>query len=252
MKNKALAVFAHPDDAEILCAGTLSLLQKSGWEIHIATMARGDKGSAIHEREEIIRIRNSEAKNAARVIHATYHCLEFDDVYIIYERETINRTTGLIRKIAPSIVFTGSPSDYMVDHETTSRIVQTSCFAAGIKLMEVPEKHFEPVPHLYYCDPLEGLDILGNPVQPSFYVDISGEIGTKEQMLACHESQRSWLLAHHKMDEYILSMKRFGEQRGREVHVDYAEGFRQHLGHGFPKENILKEILGDLVIPDKT
>ena len=57
---------------------------------------------------------------------------------------------------------------------------------------------------------------------------------------------------HHKMDEYIISMKRFGEQRGQEVRVAYAEGFRQHLGHGFPKENILREILGDLVIPHET
>jgi hypothetical protein len=72
-------------------------------------------------------------------------------------------------------------------------------------------------------------------------------MGTKEKMLASHASQRNWLLAHHKVDEYILAMKRFGEQRGGEINVTYAEGFRQHLGHSFPQDNILKEILGDLV-----
>ena len=110
------------------------------------------------------------------------------------------------------------------------------------------EENFEPVPHLIYCDPLEGKDILGNPVQPTFYVDITQEIGIKEKMLACHASQRNWLLAHHKVDEYILAMKRFAEQRGQEINVEYAEGFRQHLGHSFPQDNILKEILGDKVI----
>ncbi len=67
-------------------------------------------------------------------------------------------------------------------------------------------------------------------------------------MLACHESQRNWLLEHHKIDEYILAMKRFAEMRGKEIDGQYAEGFRQHLGHGYPQENILKEILGNLVV----
>jgi LmbE family N-acetylglucosaminyl deacetylase len=38
MKKRVLAIFAHPDDVELMCAGTLSLLKKKGWEIHIATM----------------------------------------------------------------------------------------------------------------------------------------------------------------------------------------------------------------------
>jgi LmbE family N-acetylglucosaminyl deacetylase len=91
---------------------------------------------------------------------------------------------------------------------------------------------------------MEGKDIFGKAVVPFMYVDITGEIEVKEQMLARHESQRNWLLTHHKMDEYILAMKRFASYRGRDAGVDYAEGFRQHLGHGFPQENVLKNILG--------
>ncbi len=67
-------------------------------------------------------------------------------------------------------------------------------------------------------------------------------------MLGCHESQRNWLLKHHKVDEYILAMKRFAEQRGSEINVKYAEGFRQHLGHGYPQDNVLADILGNLVV----
>ena len=67
-------------------------------------------------------------------------------------------------------------------------------------------------------------------------------------MLARHESQRNWLLTHHKMDEYILAMKRFALDRGMKAGVEYAEGFRQHLGHGFPQNNILLQELGKLVI----
>jgi hypothetical protein len=42
-------------------------------------------------------------------------------------------------------------------------------------------------------------------------------------------------------------MKRMAEMRGKEVDTEYAEGFRQHLGHGYPSENKLCEILGHLV-----
>jgi LmbE family N-acetylglucosaminyl deacetylase len=248
MGKIALGIFSHPDDAEMVCAGTLSLLRRAGWEVHIATMAPGDKGTAEYSREAISGIRKSEAEKAAEVIGAAYHCLEMEDVYILYDRESINRTTGLIRMIRPSVVFTASPNDYMVDHELTSMIVQTACFASGIKNMEVDISPYEPVPHLYYCDPMEGKDIFGRAVVPSMYVDITAEIEVKEKMLARHESQRNWLLTHHKVDEYILAMKRFARERGTETGVEYAEGFRQHLGHGFPQDNILKNILGNQVI----
>jgi len=244
MEKIVLGIFSHPDDAEMVCAGTLSLFKKEGWEIHIATMAPGDKGTAEYNREEISRIRRAEAARAAEVIGAVYHCLEMEDVYILYDRDSVNRTTALIRSLRPSVVFTASPNDYMVDHELTSMIVQTACFASGIKNMEVDAVPYEPVPYLYYCDPMEGKDILGNAVIPSMYVDITDEIEVKEKMLARHESQRNWLLTHHKMDEYILAMKRFARYRGGETGTEYAEGFRQHLGHGFPQENVLKSILG--------
>jgi LmbE family N-acetylglucosaminyl deacetylase len=248
MEKIALGIFSHPDDAEMVCAGTLSLFRQAGWEVHIATMAPGDKGTAEYNREEISTIRRAEAARAALVISAEYHCLELEDVYILYDRDSINRTTALIRQIRPSVVFTASPNDYMVDHELTSMIVQTACFASGIKNMEVDTAPYEPVPYLYYCDPMEGKDIFGKTIVPSMYVDITTEIEIKEKMLARHESQRNWLLTHHKVDEYILAMKRFAAQRGRETGTQYAEGLRQHLGHGFPQDNVLLEILGNRVM----
>jgi len=248
MEKIVLGICAHPDDVEILCAGTLALFKKAGWEVHIASMAPGDKGTAEYNREDISRIRKAEAAEAARLIDAHYHCLEFEDVYIMYNRESINTTTSLLRQVRPSIVFTHSPNDYMLDHEITSSIVQTACFSTGIMNLEIPEKIYEPAPYLYYCDPMEAKDIFGTPIIASMFVDISSEITTKEKMLACHASQRNWLLTHHKMDEYINSMQRFSESRGKEINTKYAEGFRQHLGHGFSQNNILKEILGNLVI----
>ncbi|MGQ9620819.1 MAG: PIG-L deacetylase family protein [Bacteroidales bacterium] len=247
MKKVALGIFAHPDDAEFMCTGTLSLLKKSGWKIHLTSLATGDKGTNVYSREEIINIRKQEAKRAADVIGAVYHCLGMEDLYIFYDRNAIDKTTEHLREVRPAIVFTSSPTDYMLDHEITSQIVQTACFSAGIKNIDIVGDPFEPIPWLYYCDPMEGKDKYGAMIQPSIYVDIAGEIDTKEKMLICHESQRKWLLDHHNVDEYVMMMKRFTELRGKEINIKYAEGFRQHLGHSFPCSNILKEVLGDCV-----
>jgi len=77
--------------------------------IHIATLAPGDKGTTEYTRKEISEIRKAEAAKSSAIIGATYHCLEFEDVYILYDRESINRTTAFMRRIRPSIVFTSSP-----------------------------------------------------------------------------------------------------------------------------------------------
>ena len=249
MNSKSvLGIFAHPDDAEIMCAGTLALLKEKGMEIHIATMTGGDKGSATLSREEISTIRKQEGAAAASLLNGSYHCLGFQDIYLFYNAETINKTVELLREVKPAVVFTASPSDYMVDHEMTSRIAQTACFCAGIKNMEAGGEPLEFTPHLYYTDAMEAKDILGRTIDPGFYIDISGVMEIKERMLASHKSQREWLLKHHKMDEYILSMKRFNEMRGSEVNKKYAEGFRQHLGHGYPQKNILEMILNSYFI----
>ncbi len=242
----ALGLFAHPDDAEFLCAGTLALLQQRGWDIHIATLSPGDKGTVEHTREEISQIRKQEGRRAADVLDGHYHCLECEDVYIAYDRQTINRATALMRQIRPGLVFTCSPTDYMVDHEVASRVTQTACFACGVKNMEVEVPPFEPVPHLYYCDPVDGKDILGQAVLPTTVVDIASVLQIKEEMLCCHESQRNWLRAHHGVDEYVDAMKAFAAHCGALVGREAGEGFRQHLGHCFPQDNTLLEILPDV------
>ena len=93
---------------------------------------------------------------------------------------------------------------------------------------------------------MEGKDKFGEKVKATTIVDITDVIDIKTNMLACHESQREWLRAHHGMDEYILSMRRQAEKQGSEIGVKYAEGFRQHLGHAFPQDNLILNELTEL------
>jgi len=243
-----LSFGAHPDDAEFMCAGTLALLHKKGWRIHIATMTPGDCGTVEYSREEISRIRKAEAAKAASLLSGAYHCLECDDAFIMYDGPSLLKAIELVRKVRPTIVFALSPTDYMVDHETASRLAQSACFCCGVVNIETPgAEPFEPVPHLYYADPVEGKDNFGTEIQPGMIVDITSAMATKEQMLCCHESQRNWLLKHHQMDNYVKMMKDFAGKRGGRIGAEYGEGFRQHLGHAYPQDNILRAELGRLV-----
>ncbi len=243
-----LSLGAHPDDAEFFCTGTLALLEKKGWQIHIATMTPGDGGTVQYSREEISRIRRAEAAKSAGMLNGSYHCLESSDIFIMYDRPTLLKAIELVRKVQPAIVLTTSPTDYMVDHDMASKLAQTACFACGVVNIETPgTEPFEPIPYLYYMDPVEGKDNLGTKIKAGTIVDISDVMDVKEKMLCCHESQRNWLLEHHGIDDYVIAMKRLGAERGREIKSQSAAGFRQHLGHAYPQDNILKTELGDLV-----
>jgi LmbE family N-acetylglucosaminyl deacetylase len=244
-----LAVGAHPDDVEILCAGTLALLKKKGCAIECATMTPGDCGSATLNREEISRIRKAEATESARLLDAGYYCMEGDDVFLTYDRPTLLKVIALVRKLKPTIVFTMSPQDYMIDHEVTSNIVCTACFAAGMpNISAAGTDTLLSIPYLYYCDPIGGKDKFGAPIKATTLVNISDTMQLKEAMFMCHESQRSWLKTHHGVDDYVTSsLKELSARRGSEFGVAFAEGFRQHLGHAFPQDNILQKKLDGLV-----
>jgi len=245
MNQRVLALVSHPDDAEFLCAGTLALLGRAGWELHITTMTAGDCGSKVLSREEISAIRRKEAAASAKLIKAKYECLEFPDIFITYDRTSILTVLAHVRKVKPHMVLTMSPSCYMVDHEITSTLVRTACFASGMVNMVTPGVTvFDHIPHLYYLDPIEGKDKLGNPVEPSLVVDISEVIELKSEMLACHESQGEWLRRHHGMDQYLVAMKQQSEMTGNKIGVTYGEGFRQHLGHAYPQDDLLRNALG--------
>jgi LmbE family N-acetylglucosaminyl deacetylase len=247
-RKTVLAFFAHPDDAEFLCAGTLAKLQARGCGIHIATMTAGDGGSVELEPEVISRIRLKEAAQAAAVLDGFHHCAGMKDLLLAFDVTSLLRVIEIVRRVIPVIVLTHSPADYLTDHEITAQLVRAACFAASVPNIKTEAQQPAPaitsVPHLYYADALEGKDIFGQPVPTGFYIDVSDVLETKERMLSCHASQREWLKRQHGMDQYIESMKSWARQRGAEVGVNYAETFRQHLGHAYPQNNILAEIIG--------
>jgi hypothetical protein len=102
---------------------------------------------------------------------------------------------------------------------------------------------------LYYADPVEGVDPMGERIFPHFYVDITETLDRKLEMLSRHESQRDWLRAHHGIDEYLDQARRWNAGYGQECGFSYAEGLRQHLGHGYPREPVLQNALSSRIKP---
>ena len=243
--KRVLALMPHPDDIEILCAGTLLRLSALGYEIHVATMTAGDKGSAVLSREEIADIRREEARQAAGVLGAaSYRCLEFSDLEICFDNDSRHRVSQAVRDTNPFLIFTTPPQDYMFDHEITSQLVRDACFSAGVENYKINGKPIDSVPYLYYSDSVEGHTLFGDISRVSCIVDISGQIEQKADSLMRHDSQRAWLQKQHGMDNYIESMKTWSGKRGAQIGTQYAEAFCQHLGHPHPQDDILQTLLG--------
>jgi LmbE family N-acetylglucosaminyl deacetylase len=249
---RVLAVMAHPDDIEMTCAGTLVLLRRAGWDVHLATMTAGDLGTATRSRAGIARIRRKEAAASARLLGADYTCLGFHDLTIVYGEATKRRVSALLRLVRPDLVIVPSPVDYMADHEETPRIVREAAFASTVPNWRASLGGKRPppcdkLPAVLYADPIDNIDHFGRRVRARYVVDITETVDHKEKMLACHDSQRSWLRHQHGEDEYLRWMRRVGADRARDFRdprVRYAEGFRPHLGHGFPREDHLTAWLG--------
>ncbi|HEY2179508.1 MAG TPA: PIG-L family deacetylase [Caulobacteraceae bacterium] len=242
---KILAIHAHPDDLEILAAGTLALLAAAGHGIVMATLTAGDCGSSGPGPEETAAIRRGEAAAAAAMIGAEYACLGFPDLAVFNDDPTRRRVTELLRSVAPALVITAPPADYHPDHEATSALVRDACFAASARNYRTgPAAPLAAVPHLYFTDPIGGRDREGRKIAPDFAVDIGPRFETKRAMLAAHLSQVAWLADQHNLADPLAAMEAWTRRRGAEFGVAHAEAFRHYRGEPYPRTPLLQDLVG--------
>src|SRR5262249_43552095 len=151
----------------------------------------------------------------------------------------------------PDLILTSAPVDYLCDHEATSSLVRDACFASPapnyMTRFDGPAPPLPVIPHLYFMDPVGGVDREGRPITPDFYVDVTGTFDTKRAMLAEHRSQRDWLQQHHGMADYLVQMETWTRAQGTHAGVGYAEGFRHYTGHPYPSSPLLEELLGAVI-----
>ena len=249
-----LAVGAHPDDVEFLCAGTVARLAGLRHATSILAVTAGENGSKTLGPEAATRLRLREAEEAASVIGAKFYYGGVRDKHVFYNAEVRNRLCELFRAVAPDIVFAPSPKDYILDHEFSSLLVRDVATGAAARNLETgapnPLPPVTTIPYLYYCEPAYQIDIFGSPVRSTTYVDIGQTLETKARMLGRHESQVDFMRLHFGIDSLEELIRGWARTAGKVAGLSHAEGFRQHLAPPFPRDNILVELLSARQVVD--
>ncbi len=186
MSKVAFAVAAHPDDIEFLMAGTLMLLGEAGYELHYMNLANGSLGTTQYDTETIVEMRRQEAIAAADSIGATYHESICDDLDIFYDRDTLARLASVMREVAPEILLTHSPVDYMEDHTNACRLAVTAAFARGMPNFPVipPRQPIAQKVTVYHAQPYSNHD----PLRPPG----AARLLCRREQLRAAESRRCW------------------------------------------------------------
>ena len=93
---RVMAFGPHPDDIELLCAGTLAKYRAAGHEVAMAVVTSGNVGSPTLSRSEIAAAREREARASAAVIGAEFFWLGYDDEFL-YDTLEVRRQEKLLQ-----------------------------------------------------------------------------------------------------------------------------------------------------------
>jgi LmbE family N-acetylglucosaminyl deacetylase len=222
-----LAVFAHPDDAEISAGGVLAKWARVGREVHLLILTNGDRGSGdpSRDRAELAEVRRVETEAAAAVIGlASAQILSTHDGELQNRSEVREAVVRRIREIRAETLLSCDPTAVFFenryynhsDHRTAGMIALDSAFPGS------GNPHFFPE-HLG-----EGLEVqdvndvwLGWTNEPNHLEDVSDTFTTKIDALAEHASQLAEGIAF--FEEFL---GRDATEAGAKLGVTHAESFR--------------------------
>lgn len=226
--ERALVVFAHPDDAEFLCGGTVATWVKHGTEVHYTCATDGSAGwnGPDLTREEISRVREAEMREAAEVLGVrSVGFLGFLDGTLEPNLDLRRAITREVRRHRPDLIVTFDPSQLWSgrryvnhpDHRAVGEAVLAvvACDApTRPQFPELLEEGFEPhkVSGLWLATS-DGADT---------YVDIGDTIDLKIESLHRHRSQ----MVNMGMGDVDDRIRKWAADVGTEGGVKYAEAFR--------------------------
>jgi len=225
--DRILAVVAHPDDAELLCAGTLARARVEGAGIGVCVLCRGDKGQPSTTIANLASVRRAEMHESARLLGATLFCGGYPDGALTDGFAQRRRLTELFRRFAPTLVLAHAPQDYHPDHRAASALAEAASWFCASRGQRTRSQPLAAPPALWWLDCING-----SGFEPHFYIDITAHIDLKQRLLACHRSQ---LQRAGDRDFAPLAelMQRQMTTRGAESGVMAAEAFRLH--HAFKR-----------------
>jgi bacillithiol biosynthesis deacetylase BshB1 len=174
-----LAIFAHPDDAELLAGGTLLKAVDQGHRVGVLDLTRGELGTrgtpAMREREA--------AAAAALMGLAARESLGLPDGHLDNTDAMRREVVAAIRRHAPRTVITHYPVGRHPDHRRASELVRDACFLSGLTNYPADGTRHRPTKLLFAMGYRE------DPVQPTFLVDITDQFERKLEAMRCFASQ---------------------------------------------------------------
>ncbi|MBI5691298.1 MAG: PIG-L family deacetylase [Verrucomicrobia bacterium] len=221
-QERVLAVVAHPDDAELLCAGTLARARADGAAVGVCVLCRGDKGQPGRPVPNLAAVRRREAQAAARLLGAELMFGGFSDGELADGRGQRRRLVELFRRFRPTLVLAHSASDYHADHRAASALADAASWSCASNGYKTRSPALPQAPALWWMD-----TVSMHQFDPGFFVEISEYTDLKERMLACHRSQ----LARSQDRDFspLLDLMRLQYRaRGAQASVPAAEAFCVH------------------------
>jgi bacillithiol biosynthesis deacetylase BshB1 len=174
-----LAVFSHPDDAELSVAGTLLKLKSLGYRTGVCDMTRGEMGT-----RGTPEIRASEATEAARIMRLDVRFnLEQPDGHVSPTEVARTAFVRALREHKPKVLITTHEDDPHPDHANTSIIVRQAARLATMKRYD-EEAGLAPVPM-----PAIMHSLFSRRIVPSFVVDVSEFVNEKMNAIRTYGSQ---------------------------------------------------------------
>jgi bacillithiol biosynthesis deacetylase BshB1 len=175
----ALAVFSHPDDAELTASGTLLKLKAQGYRTGVMDITRGEMGTRGTPEG-----RAEEALEAARIMGLDVRLnLEQPDGHVWLTEASRTAMVRIIRTHRPKVIFTSHWDDPHPDHAATSRIVREAARLASMRRYD--EESGQEAVHV----PTVAYAVYSRLVPPSFIVDVSDFMEEKMRAIRAHASQ---------------------------------------------------------------
>lgn len=226
-----VSVMAHQDD-ELVCLGAMLKMQERGDVLHFVCLTDGS-GGMIHApempRQEAAAIRDREMRDLVSRIGATYTCLGELDEFLYDTPDVRLRLVGAIRACKADVIFTHFSPDYNLDHMTVNLLVRQCAMHCPFPNIETQAPPLPTTPAVFLVEPSSGFEF-----EPTHYVDITSQTKRKMELALCHKSQDVAFRAGlgKGLDDWICENSR---NRGAQVGVEHAEGFRPMLSRGLIK-----------------
>ncbi len=221
--ERALAVYAHPDDPDVSCGGTMARWVAAGTELHVVVCNQGDKGSSDPgtRPEELARRRADEVAAAAATLGlAGHHLLGYPDGEVDNTTEVRAVLVGLVRRLRPQVVVVPDPTAVLFGSSYFNHRDHRAVGWATLDAVSPAAANPHYFPDEGAAHQVEAVYLSGT-LEPDVWIDITGSIDVKLEALACHQSQL------HETGEWFHDVVRQrAEEEGRRAGVRYAEGFR--------------------------